>query len=294
MLAEKQTNPITPLDDENWSMVIEPHRHLFDLKLGDLWRYKDLVMLFVRRDFVSVYKQTILGPLWYIIQPLLTTLIFTVIFGNIASLPTDGLPQFLFYMSGTVVWSYFASCLTKTSETFVQNANLFGKVYFPRLAVPVSILISNLVTFLIQFAMFLVFVLYFGLRGTSIQPNWLWIALSPILMLMMAGLGLGLGIIVSSLTTKYRDLRFLVQFGVQLLMYATPVIYPVSFIPQRFQWIILANPMTPIVEAFRYAFLGAGTVDVYHLLYSFGFMLVVVFVGSIIFNRVEQTFMDTV
>jgi lipopolysaccharide transport system permease protein len=283
-------------------MVIEPHRHLLDLKLGDLWRYKDLVMLFVRRDFVSVYKQTILGPLWYLIQPLLTTVIFTVIFGQIASLPTDGLPQFLFYMSGTVVWSYFASCLTKTSETFVQNANLFGKVYFPRLAVPVSILISNLITFLIQFALFLAFVLYFVLRspgalpgrGTPIQFNWLWIALSPVLLLIMAGLGLGLGIIVSSLTTKYRDLRFLVQFGVQLLMYATPVIYPASSIPTRFQWVIQANPMTPIVEAFRYAFLGAGTVDVNHLLYSFGFMLVVVIVGSIIFNRVEQTFMDTV
>ena len=284
----------TPPIEENWTMTIEPQRSLLDLRLGELWRYRDLVMLFVRRDFVSVYKQTILGPLWYLIQPLLTTLTFTVIFGSIASLPTDGLPQFLFYMSGTVVWSYFASCLTKTSETFVQNANLFGKVYFPRLAVPVSILLSNLITFLIQFAMFLVFVLYFALRGTDIQPQWTWIALSPLLVLMMAGLGLGFGIIISSLTTKYRDLRFLVQFGVQLLMYATPVIYPVSSIPERFQWIILANPMTPIVEAFRYAFLGAGTVDTAHLLYSFGFMVVVVTLGSIIFNRVEQTFMDTV
>ncbi len=275
-------------------MVIQPQRSLLDLRLGELWKYRDLVMLFVRRDFVAVYKQTILGPLWYLIQPLLTTITFTVIFGNIAALPTDGLPQFLFYMSGTVVWGYFAECLNKTSNTFVQNANLFGKVYFPRMAVPVSILLSNLITFLIQFGMFLVFVGYFALRGTDIQLNWLWIALSPILMLMMAGLGLGFGIIISSLTTKYRDLRFLVQFGVQLLMYATPVIYPVSAIPERFQWIILANPMTPIVEAFRYAFLGAGTVDTGHLLYSFGFMLVVVVIGSIIFNRVEQTFMDTV
>jgi lipopolysaccharide transport system permease protein len=285
---QNETNP------EHWDMVIEPHRHLFDLKLGDLWCYRDLVMLFVRRDFVSVYKQTILGPLWYLIQPLLTTIIFTFIFGNIASLPTDGLPQFLFYMSGTVVWSYFAACLTKTSETFVQNASLFGKVYFPRLAVPVSILFSNLITFLIQFALFLVFVVFFLFRGTPIQFIWLWIALSPILMLMMAGLGLGLGIIVSSLTTKYRDLRFLVQFGVQLLMYATPVIYPVSSIPQRFQWVIQANPMTPIIEAFRFAFLGAGTVNINGLLYSFGFTLVVVILGSVIFNRVEQTFMDTV
>ena len=283
-----------PLTEDNWTMTIEPQRSLLDLRLGELWHYRDLMLLFVRRDFVSVYKQTILGPLWYLIQPLLTTITFTFIFGRIASLPTDGLPQFLFYMSGTVVWSYFASCLTKTSETFVQNANLFGKVYFPRLAVPVSILISNLITFLIQFAMFLVFVLYFVWRGTSIQFNWFWIALSPVLILMMAGLGLGFGIIISSFTTKYRDLRFLVTFGVSLLMYATPVIYPVSSIPERFQWLILANPMTPIVEAFRYAFLGAGTVDIKHLLYSFAFMLIVVFLGSVIFNRVEQTFMDTV
>ncbi|MFZ6031517.1 MAG: ABC transporter permease [Chloroflexota bacterium] len=279
---------------EQWDLIIQPQRSLLDLRLRELWRYRDLVMLFVRRDFVAVYKQTILGPLWYLIQPLLTTITFTVIFGNIASLPTDGLPQFLFYMSGTVVWSYFAECLNKTSNTFVQNANLFGKVYFPRMAVPVSILVSNLITFLIQFGMFLAFVAFFALRGTPITPNWLWIALSPILILMMAGLGLGFGIIISSLTTKYRDLRFLVQFGVQLLMYATPVIYPVSSIPERFQWIILANPMTPIVEAFRYAFLGAGTVDGGHLLYSLGFMLIVVFLGSVIFNRVEQTFMDTV
>jgi lipopolysaccharide transport system permease protein len=289
-LVDKKIN--RKAEDQNWS--IEPQRSLFDLRLGELWRYRDLVTLFVRRDFVAVYKQTILGPLWYLIQPLLTTLTFTFIFGRLASLPTDGLPQFLFYMSGTVVWSYFAACLTKTSETFVQNASLFGKVYFPRMAVPVSILISNLLTFLIQFVLFFVFVVYFALRGTPIQFNGLWISLSPLLILMMAGLGLGFGVIISSLTTKYRDLRFLVTFGVQLLMYATPVIYPVSSIPERFQWIILANPMTPIVEAFRYAFLGAGTVDLSHLLYSFGFMLAVVFLGSVIFNRVEQTFMDTV
>jgi lipopolysaccharide transport system permease protein len=280
--------------EETWDMIIQPQRGLFDLRLAELWKYRDLVMLFVRRDFVAVYKQTILGPLWYLIQPLLTTITFTVIFGQIASLPTDGLPQFLFYMSGTVVWGYFAECLNKTSNTFVQNANLFGKVYFPRMAVPVSILLSNLITFAIQFGMFLAFVGFFAMSGTPIAPNWLWIALSPILILMMAGLGLGFGIIISSLTTKYRDLRFLVQFGVQLLMYATPVIYPVSAIPAEWQWVIQINPMTPIVEAFRFAFLGAGTVDLGHLLYSFGFMVVVVFVGAVIFNRVEQTFMDTV
>lgn len=283
----------TPADNDNWTMVIEPRRNLFDLRLGELWRYRDLVMLFVRRDFVSVYKQTILGPLWYLIQPLLTTITFTVIFGNIAQLPTDGLPQFLFYMSGTVIWTYFAECLTKTSNTFVNNANLFGKVYFPRMAVPVSILISNLITFGIQFAFFLVFMFFFALNGSAVRPN-LWVLFSPVLILMMAGLGLGFGIIISSLTTKYRDLRFLVQFGVQLLMYATPVIYPSSAIPERFQTLIKLNPMTPIVETFRFAFLGAGSVHPLDLLYSFGFMVVIVIVGAVMFNRVEATFMDTV
>jgi lipopolysaccharide transport system permease protein len=193
-----------------------------------------------------------------------------------------------------VLWAYFSDCLNKTSQTFVNNANLFGKVYFPRLAVPVSILISNLITFGIQFLLFVVFIGFFVLRGTAIQPHWLWVALSPLLVIMMAGLGLGFGILISSLTTKYRDLRFLVTFGVQLLMYATPVIYPASSIPARFQWIIQANPMTPIVEAFRYAYLGSGTVNLGQLLYSFGFMLVVVALGAVVFNRVEATFMDTV
>ncbi|MBN1304024.1 MAG: ABC transporter permease [Anaerolineales bacterium] len=289
----ENSEPSEQISDEYWDMTIEPQRGLFDLQLKELWRYRDLVMLFVRRDFVSVYKQTILGPLWFLIQPLLTTITFTIIFGQIARLPTDGLPQFLFYLSGTVVWSYFADCLNKTSNTFVANYNLFGKVYFPRLAVPVSILISSLITFVIQLLLFVAFMIFFILSGSEIRPN-LWLLFFPVLILMMAGLGLGFGIIISSLTTKYRDLRFLVTFGVQLLMYATPVIYPVSSIPDRFRWIIQANPMTPIVETFRYAFLGAGTVAIGQLLYSFGFMLVVVFLGVIIFNRVEQNFMDTV
>ena len=276
-----------------WDLIIRPKRSWLDLRLGELWHARDLVMLFVWRDFVSVYKQTILGPLWYLIQPLLTTLTFTVIFGRIARLSTDGLPQFLFYMSGTVVWTYFADCLNKTSNTFVGNAGLFGKVYFPRLTVPVSILISNLITFAIQFGFFLAFMGLFALRGTAVHPN-AWVLLTPLLLLMMAGLGLGFGIIVSSLTTKYRDLRFLVTFGVQLLMYATPVIYPLSSIPQRFRLLVLANPMTPILEAFRYAFLGAGSVDGLHLAYSFGFMAIVILLGTVIFNRVEQTCMDTV
>jgi lipopolysaccharide transport system permease protein len=278
---------------QKWDMVIGPQRNLFDLRLRELWHASDLIVLFVRRDFVSVYKQTILGPLWYLIQPLLTTVIFTVIFGNIAKLPTDGLPQFLFYMSGTIIWTYFASCLTKTSETFVGNASLFGKVYFPRLAVPISILISNLIAFAIQFAFFLVFMGYFALQGTQLHPNW-WILLTPVLLLMMAGLGLGFGIIVSSLTTKYRDLRFLVQFGVQLLMYVTPVIYPTSSLPHRFQVLIQFNPMSSVVEAFRFAYLGGGAVDLAQLAYSFGIMLVSIIIGVVLFNRVEATFMDTV
>jgi len=280
-------------DPTNWTMTIEPRRGWLDLRLHELWAARDLVMLFVWRDFVSVYKQTILGPLWYLIQPLLTTLVFTVIFGRIAALPTDGLPQFLFYLSGTVVWSYFAECLNKTSQTFITNANLFGKVYFPRLAAPVSILISNLITFAIQFALFLGFVVYYMLSGAGVQPN-AWALLTPFLLLIMAGLGLGFGVIVSSLTTRYRDLRFLVTFGVQLWMYATPVIYPVSAIPERFQPLILANPLTPVVEAFRYAYLGAGTVNGPMLAYSALVTLVVLFIGLLLFNRTEATFMDTV
>jgi len=284
---------IDTVNDNQWTMIIRPQRRWFDLRLDELWQYRDLIVLFVRRDFVSVYKQTILGPLWYLIQPLLTTIIFTIIFGRIANLSTDGLPPFLFYMSGTVIWSYFADCLNKTSVSFISNAGLFGKVYFPRLSVPISVLISNLITFVIQFVLFLGFLIYFRLSGSGVQPN-IWVLITPILLLMMAGLGLGFGIIVSSMTTRYRDLRFLIGFGVQLWMYASSVIYPLSSVPERFRPIILANPMTPIVEAFRYAFLGAGTLDLIHLLYSLCIMLVVLLIGTLIFNRVEATFMDTV
>jgi lipopolysaccharide transport system permease protein len=280
-------------DPEKWDMIISSHRNLLDLRLRELWHSRDLIMLFVRRDFVSIYKQTILGPLWYLIQPLLTTIVFTVVFGNIAKLPTDGLPSFLFYMSGTLIFTYFASSLTKTSETFHNNANLFGKVYFSRLTVPVSILISNLIAFSIQFVFFLVFMAYFYLRGTPLHPNW-WILFTPVLLLMMAGLGLGFGIIVSSLTTKYRDLRFLVQFGVQLLVYVTPVIYPLSAMSPKYQALIRLNPLTSVVEAFRYAYLGSGSINFLQLGYSFAIMLIAITIGAVIFNRVEATFMDTV
>ena len=250
-------------------------------------------MLFVWRDFVTYYKQTILGPLWYLIQPLITSLTFTVVFGNFAKLSTDGLPQFLFYLAGTVVWGYFSACLTKTSNVFTSHANIFGKVYFPRLTVPISILLSNLITLLIQFLLFLAFMIYFSSSGADVHPN-ATILLLPILLILMAGLGLGFGIIISALTTRYRDLQFLVTFGAQLWMYITPVVYPLSSVPETYRWLVLANPMTSIVETFRFAFLGAGIVETTHLLYSLVCMIVVMLIGILIFNRVERTFMDTV
>lgn len=279
--------------DEQWTTIITAERGWFDLKLDQLWHYRYLIQLFVWRDFVAVYKQTILGPLWYIIQPLMTTLTFTLIFGKIAKLPTDGLPTFLFYLSGNVVWGYFSACLASTSQTFIRNEGIFGKVYFPRLAVPISVVISCLINFGIQFLIFLAFLGYFLLSGTPVNPN-LWILLTPVLLLMLAGLGLGFGIIVSSMTTRYRDLNHLVTFGVQLWMYATPVIYPISVAPEQYRWLIMLNPLAPILECFRYAFLGQGSHDLLPLAYSFGFMIFVLGIGIVLFNKVEATFMDTV
>lgn len=285
--------PAASSESGEWTLVIRPKTGWFDLHLADLWRYRDLVALFVRRDFVATYKQTILGPLWFIIQPLLTTLTFTLIFGNIAKLSTDGLPKILFYLSGITAWNYFAECLNKTSETFIANANIFGKVYFPRLAVPLSIVISNLIKFGIQLGLFLGFYVYFLVQGTAIRPTAA-LALLPVLVLLMGMLGLGTGIIVSSLTTRYRDLRYLVQFGVQLLMYSTPVIYPLSRIPDQYRWIMLANPMTPVIETFRYAFLGTGTFSWGHLGLTAAVATVILTLGVLLFNHVERTFMDTV
>lgn len=249
--------------------------------------------MFVRRDFVAVYKQTILGPFWFFLQPILTTITFTIVFGNIAKIPTDGIPPILFYMSGIVSWNYFADCLTRTSSTFVANANIFGKVYFPRLVSPLSNVISLLMKFGIQMVLLTGFIIYFKSNGSNVNPN-LYILLTPYLIFLMGGLGLGFGIIVSSLTTKYRDLSFLVSFGVQLLMYATPVIYPLSALPDKYKWLVLANPMTAIVDTFRYAFLGAGSFNIENLIYSTIFMFVILSIGVVVFNRVEKTFMDTV
>ena len=280
-------------ETQEWSMQIEPERGVFSVPFAEIWAYRDLLALLVRRDFVAMYKQTILGPLWFLIQPVLTTLVFTIVFGRIAKISTDELPQMLFYLAGVTCWTYFAESLTKTSETFTTNANIFGKVYFPRVIVPLSIIVSNLLKFGVQFLLFLAFVGYYLAIGANIHMN-LWALLLPLLILLMGGLGLGMGMIISSMTTKYRDLRFLLTFAVQLFMYATPVIYPLSTIPDKYRLLVLANPITPIVETFRYGFLGKGTVDVLHLAYSGAFMVVVLGLAMIIFNQVEKNFMDTV
>jgi len=279
----------------SWDLVIRPKTGWFDLHLYDLWRYRDLIGMFVWRDFVANFKQTILGPLWFIIQPLLTTVTFTIVFGNIAKLGTDGLPSLLFYLSGIIGWSYFSDCLNSTSSTFTSNASIFGKVYFPRLAVPLSIVISSLLKYGIQFAFFLCFfVYYYFFTSAAIHPNPV-LLLTPLLILIMAGLGLGCGIIISSLTTKYRDLRFLVGFAVQLAMYATPVIYPLSKLQgSRFLWLVLLNPMTPVIETFRYGFLGAGTFRPEYLALSTGITALLLFIGILLFTHIEKTFMDTV
>lgn len=281
-------------DHNNWSTIIEPRSSVFDLKVKEIRQYKDLLFLFVRRDIVAIYKQTILGPLWYIIQPVLTTLTFTVIFGNIAGLSTDGLPKILFYLAGVTSWRYFSDCLTTTSDTFTKNANIFGKVYFPRAIMPLSTTITNLVTYGVQLLLFIAFYIYFILfQGFtfSIQAE---MFLFPALILIMILLGLGFGFVLSALTTKYRDLKFLVTFGVQLLMYGTPVIYPLSSIEDKYRVFILANPMTPVIESFRFIFLGTGTLDYLHLGYSLVFGVLIFIVGLAIFNKTEKNFMDTV
>ncbi len=279
--------------NENWTEVIEPRTHFLDLHLKDVWRYRDLLMLFVRRDFVATYKQTILGPVWFFLQPVLTTLTFTLVFGKIAGISTDGLPMVLFYLAGITLWNYFSECLNRTATVLKDNAPIFGKVYFPRLVMPLSIIVSNLVKLAIQFALFLCFWGYFLGTSSVVHPNVLML-LFPLLVIIMGGLGLGFGLVITAMTTKYRDLIFLLTFGVQLLMYATPVIYPLSTIGEKYKIFILANPMTSIIETFRYSFLGTGTFSWMMLGYSFLFMLVVMFFGVIIFNRVERSFMDTV
>lgn len=279
---------------DQWDLVISPKVRLLDLRLMDVWKYRDLLFLFVKRDFVAQYKQTILGPIWHIIQPLLTVAMFLIVFGRIANIPTDGIQPILFYMSSITIWNYFAGCLNSTSNTFTANSAIFGKVYFPRLVIPISVVFSNIVRFAIQFLLLVSLMIYYHFNGFPFQLTLNWLLL-PVLVVMMAGIGFGLGIVISSFTTKYRDFAVLLAFAVQLGMYITPIIYPLSFLNNtKYKWLVELNPLTPIVEAFRYALFGKGTFTILTLGYSAAFMLLVIFFGVLIFNRVEKSFMDTV
>ncbi|MCD6019430.1 MAG: Membrane protein of an transporter complex [Bacteroidetes bacterium] len=283
-------------DNEPWDLVLDPKTKWYSLRLNELFRFKDLLLLFVRRDFVSIYKQTILGPLWFFVQPIITSIIFAITFGMLGGISTDGLPQILFYLTGITLWNYFSDTLVKTSDTFTANASIFGKVYFPRLIVPLSVVLSNLVKFGIQFLLFLAVWLYYIITTDKVHPNST-ILLIPFLILLMGFLGLAMGIIISSITTKYRDLKFLVSFGVQLLMYASPIVFPLSLVTEKYpqyKIFIIANPITSIIEAFKYAFLGVGELNFFYLGYSLLFTIVLFFIGLIIFNKVEKSFMDTV
>ena len=265
----------------------------FSVNLKEIWKYRDLIILFVKRDLTTNYKQTVLGPLWIIINPLLSTTVFTVIFGVIAGIPTDGTPQFLFYMSGNILWNFFSSCLNRASGTFLGNARLFGKVYFPRLVMPISAILYNLINFMLQTAVYVILVIVYSLIGANVHPNLL-IIFAPFLVLQTALLGTGMGLIISSITTKYRDLNVLVSFGVSLLMYITPVVYPISRVPENFRWLMLLNPVAPIVETYRCAFLGSGSFEWQFLLISLAVTLALLFWGVIVFNKVEKNFIDTV
>ena len=280
--------------EQNEYTVIKPMSSLLQLNLKDIWHYRDLMMMYVKRNIVTVYKQTILGPLWLIVQPVLTTIMFMFVFGNLAGLSTDGIPGALFYFAGLILWNYFSQCLTGTSGVFIANQGVFGKVYFPRIVVPLATTISNLIQFLIQFVVFVIlYVYYYITMDVPIVPN-VYVLLLPLLVLLCAGLSLGFGIIFSSLTTKYRDLVFLLQFGVQLWMYATPIIYPLNSIPVDKQWIFLLNPVTYVIETFKFGAFGVGVFSWTALIYSFVFMLLLLLFGIIIFNRIEKSFMDTV
>ena len=280
-------------DDGGWTTIITAHRGWLDWRLRQLWRYRDLTMLFVWRDFTSAYKQTILGPAWHVVQPLLTTLTYTLIFGMVARLPTNGVPPFLFYLSGIVFWNYFANTLTATSNTFVGNASLLGKVYFHRLTIPLSIAISNLISLVIQLGIFAAVLAYYRLTGTQLEFS-AWLGVAPVLLLILAGYAMAGGIIVSALTTRYRDLSKLVTFGVQLLMFATPVLYPLSLVPPQYRWAALLNPLTPLIEGFRLGVFGTGMVDPSLLAVSALAMVALVAVGIMLFTHIERDFMDTV
>ena len=286
--------------EENWTTIIKPKNKLFEVDLKEIWDYRDLLTLFVKRSITVAYKQTVLGPLWWVIQPSITVFMYMVVFGGIAGIPTDGIPQPLFYLSGVCMWGYFSSCLSSTANTFVSNSGIFGKVYFPRLIMPLSTVITNLVRFGIQFGLFVIVYVYFAIKGMAPTPNWYFL-LFPLLVVMLAGLGLGFGIIVSSMTTKYRDLQILFSFIVQLWMYATPIVYPLSQVKGKIvkgfdlYKIMHYNPVTPVIETFKHGALSAGEfIGWGWLAYSFGFMLILLALGILIFNRVQKSFMDTV
>ena len=284
------------MSDKNWDLIIQNKSSLFRLDLHEVWRYRDLLRMYVKRDIITFYKQTILGPMWFFIQPIMTTIMFMFVFGGIAGISTDGVPQAVFYLAGLVCWNYFADCLTKCSDTFNANQQIFGKVYFPRLIVPFSIVISNMVKMGIQLVLFLVVYAYYFIVLGTFEINWT-IVLFPVLLLMLASLGLGFGLVISSLTTKYRDLRFLITFGVQLWMYATPFIYPLSVMKQNYPdkiWVIVANPLTAIIETFKFGFTGVGVFEWNYLLYSFVMSIAVLLLGIIVFNRVQKNFMDVI
>ncbi len=279
--------------EKDWTLVIKPEKRLLDVDLKGIWRYRDLWYMYIKRDIVTVYKQTILGPLWFFIQPIFTTIMYMFVFGGLAGISTDGIPQPLFYLSGITLWNYFSSCFNGSSDTFTANAGIFGKVYFPRLVVPLAALTSNLIKMLIQLLLFITVYIYYVSIGGAVSINSAAL-LFPVLVFMLAFHAMSWGLIVSSLTSKYRDLRHLVSFGLQLLMYATPVIYPLSVAGEKYGWALKLNPLTPIFEAFKYGVLGSGSLSWGGLLYSFIFMVVMLFVSIIIFNRVERHFMDTV
>ena len=286
------------MSDSNKSIIltIEPRAKLFNLNLKEIWQYKDLLEMYVKRDIVTLYKQTILGPIWFFIQPIFTTVIFMFVFGGLAGIPTDGIPQALFYLSGITLWNYFSDSLTKTSDTFFSNQAIFGKVYFPRIIAPLSVTISNLIKMFIQFGLFIIVYIYFVIKGVTVTPNY-YAFLFPLLIAILAGLSLGFGIIISSMTTKYRDLKFLVAFGVHLWMYATPVIYPLSVMEgdyKKYMWLIQANPLTAVMETFKYGFLGQGTFSWLGLAYSTLFTIFILLIGIVIFNRTERSFMDII
>jgi len=281
------------ISNGKWDYIIRPKRGLFDLRLHEIMEYRDLLFMFVMRDFVTLYKQTILGPFWFVLQPLITMAVFTVIFSKIARIPTDGVPPAVFYLSGIIIWNYFSNCLTKTSGIFVQNASIYGKVYFPRLVIPIARIISGLISFLIQLLLFLVVIAWLYIADNKITMN-MYVFMVPVYVVLTGLTGLGAGLIISALTTTYRDLGFLVGFGVQLLMFATPVIYPMSIIPDQYRVFIAWNPVAHIVEGFRYAFLGVGEISLPGMAYTFAFAILLLLTGIILFNRVERNFMDTV